>query len=155
MHITENLVSDLKALGKNHLIALGLACAGFTVAFSVNKACRWFFNSQPSLSHRGWKQEEVRFIIITMITFGTSAQVNMVLANKYLSNQNPSYDGNLRMLALYICAFALASLRDERRVIRAAIVLSAATAFLHPLFISIPFSGIGALGVSPKDYFND
>jgi hypothetical protein len=155
MHITESLVSDLKALGKNHLIALGLACAGFTVAFSVNKACRWFFDSPHRIPRFDRKQDEVRFIIITMITFGTSAQVNMVLANKYLSNQNPSYDGNLRMLALYITAFALASLRDKRRVIRAAISLSAATAFLHPLFISIPFSGIGALGVSPKHYFND
>ncbi|MBS0648164.1 MAG: hypothetical protein JSS10_02940 [Verrucomicrobia bacterium] len=44
MSITnENLVSDIKALGKNHLIGLGFAAAGFIVAYSVNKACVWFF----------------------------------------------------------------------------------------------------------------
>jgi predicted acyltransferase len=154
MHITENLISDLKVLGKNHLIALGLSCTGFAVAFSVNKACQWFFDRQDRLLYRSSKKEELRFIIITMIAFCTSAQVNLELANRYLGNHHSHYHGNLRMLAFYISAFALASLKDERRMIRAAIILSAVAAFIHPLFISAPVSAIGAAGIELRDYFN-
>lgn len=145
MRITDGLVSDFKDLGKNHLIALGFAAAGFTVAYSVNKACLWFFaEKDKNVSKEDKQKESLNKLVFAMIAFGVAAQTNSFVRSIASDFHIKSHPLSQRILALYVTAFVLASLRDQKKVCMG-IVLSAAIAYIDPRITSDGAACFGSL----------
>jgi len=145
MRIPEYVISDLKGLGKNHLIAVGFAFTGFTVAYSVNKACRWFFQVQDDA-------KKMRSELVGLIAAGLGFQASSFLGN-IVNIRNDLCTVSPRILVFHIAAFANASLRDPRKIVRAGIVLSAASVCLPPIFMGAAGAFLGGLGVKWEDFF--
>ena len=148
MRIPEYIVSDLKDLGRNHLMALGFGLAGFTVAFCVNKACRWFFQIPAS------EVATKRSVFIELIATGLGLQACFSLVNRVAIFRNDSYTVNHRILILHVAAFALASLYDPRKIVCAGIGLSVASICLTPVSMGAVGAVFGIVGTELKEYLN-
>lgn len=145
MRIPEYVISDLKGLGKNHLIAVGFALTGFTVAYSVNKACRWFFQMQDDA-------KKMRSEFVGLIVAGLGLQASVFLGN-IVNIRNDHCTVNPRILVFHIAAFAIASLGDSRKIVRAGIALSAASVCLPPMFMGAAGACLGGLSAKWEDFF--
>jgi hypothetical protein len=145
MRIADNLVSDFKALGKNHLIGLGFAAAGFIVAYSVNKACLWFFaEKNKNGSQEDRNKEALKRLIFSVIALGVGLQTNMFL-KCIASDLNIKHDPlNKSILVLHVASFAMASLMDQKKVCMG-IMFSAAIAYMHPKTVSNGAAVVGSL----------
>lgn len=144
MRITENLVPDLKDLGKNQLIGLGFALTGYVVAYSVTRAGAWFFKNQGNAARTSSEQKinRTREIYQLFAAF-LGVEVCILLANKsYLRSPAP----HPRVLDLHVVAFALASFGDQTKRIRAAIGLSAASVLLPPAYLGAIGAAFGGHG---------
>ena len=144
MHITENLVPDLKDLGKNQLIGLGFAVTGYVVAYSVTKAFAWFFNrgnAAQTASER--KINQKRVMTYQLIAAFLGVEVCILLANKSYLRSPATHP---RVLDLHVVAFALASFGDQTKMIRAAIGLSAASVLLRPAYLGAIGAALGGHG---------
>lgn len=150
MRIPEYIISDLKDLSRNHLMALSFGLTGFTVAYSVSKACQWFFQS---------KDEDpdgttIRSKVFELMAAGLGLQACFSLAKHTIGDPDSSCPVNPRIFVLHITAFALASLRDPKKIIRAGICLSAATILISPSFSGVVGAFFGSLGDELKDYLD-
>jgi hypothetical protein len=142
MRIPEYFISDLKDLGKNHLAALGFGLTGYLVAYSVNKACRWFFQSQD----RDSDAAAIRKGVFELMAAGLGLQACLSLGKRTLGDPESICVVNPRIFVLHIAAFALASLRDPKKIIRAGVCLSAATILISPSFIGVVGATFGSFG---------
>ena len=147
MRIPEYVISDLKDLNKNHLMAVGFAFTGFTVAYGVNRACRWFFQMQAT------DAKKMRTQFVELIAVGLGFQACFFLENTFnISKEYSSCTVNLRVLVLHIAAFALASIRDPKKIVRAGIGLSAASVCLGPIYMGAIGTLFGSFGAELKEY---
>lgn len=145
MRITDNLVSDFKALGKNHLIGLGFAAAGFIVAYSVNKACLWFFaEKNQEESRRDPNKEAIKKLVFTVVAFGVCLQTNMFLKCLAFDLNIQPHPLSKSILILYVASFAMASLMDQKKVCMG-VMFSAAIAYSAPGVVADGAAVVGSL----------
>lgn len=128
MRIPEYIISDLKDLGINHLMALGFGLTGFSVAYGVNKTCQWFFQLRDAD-----QKETMRSRFVEILAMGLGLEACFFLAHK--DRMGNSSAVNPRVLVAHIAAFALASFTDPKKIVRAGIGLSAASVCLNPIYM--------------------